>query len=82
MGYNKKAEVLMKKCKYEKGSISVFVIVAFIFSMTLLMNIYWTTTNYQITALQTKERIEEIYGNDVNNMENVHQSLNNDIVID
>lgn len=65
----------MKKIKPEKGSISVFVIIGFIFCMTILVNIYWSSTNYQVTVLQAKQRIQEIYGEDVNRMQQIHDSL-------
>ena len=55
----------MKNIKSEKASISAFVIVAFLFCMTILINVYWSNTNYQITALQARQRIAEIYGEDV-----------------
>ena len=48
----------MKKIVSEKGSMSVFVIVAFIFCMTILVNIYWSSTNYQVTVLQAEQRIK------------------------
>lgn len=65
----------MKKTISENGSISVFVIVAFIFCMTILMNIYWSSTNYQVTALQAEQRIQEIYGRDVNRIDEIHAEL-------
>lgn len=66
----------MKKIRTENGSMAVFVIVGFIFCMTILMNIYWSSTNYQVTVLQAQERIKEIYGKDVNNMQEIHANLN------
>ena len=50
----------MKKIHSEKGSIAVFVTVSFIFIMTILMRIYWSSTNYQVTALQAQQAIKEI----------------------
>ena len=50
----------MKKLKSENGSITVFVIVAFIFCMTILVNLYWTSTNYQVTVLQAEQRIKDM----------------------
>ena len=66
----------MKKIRTENGSMAVFVIVGFIFCMTILMNIYWSSTNYQVTVLQAQERIKEIYGKYVNNMQEIHTNLN------
>lgn len=65
----------MKKLMTENGSIAVLVIVAFIFCMTILMNIYWSSTNYQVTALQAQQRIDEIYGRDVNRIDDIHAEL-------
>lgn len=65
----------MKKLMAENGSIAVLVIVAFIFCMTILMNIYWSSTNYQVTALQAQQRIDEIYGRDVNRIDDIHAEL-------
>ena len=66
----------MKKSKAEKGSISVFVIIAFIFCMTILINIYWSSTNYQVTVLQAEQRIKETYGEDVNRIDEIYKTLN------
>jgi len=65
----------MKKTNSEKGSISVFVIVAFIFCMTILMNVYWSSTNYQVTVVQAQQRIKEIYSQDMNDINNIHNEL-------
>ncbi len=65
----------MKNFKSERGSVTVFVIVAFIFTMTILLNLYWSNTNYQVTVLQAQQRISEIYGNDVNNVKEIYDSL-------
>lgn len=69
----------MKRNKNEKGSISVFVIIAFIFCMTILINIYWSSTNHQITVLQAEQTIKDIYGEDVNNIDKIHEELNKQI---
>ena len=70
----------MKKIKSENGSITVFVIVAFIFCMTMLVNIYWTSTNYQVTVLQAEQRIKETYEKDINNIEEIYDSLSNPVI--
>ena len=79
MGYNKQYESIwrthMKKMNPERGSISVFVIIAFIFCMTILINIYWSSTNYQVTVLQAEQRIREIYGTDVNRIDEIKDAL-------
>ena len=65
----------MKKTNSEKGSISVFVIVAFIFCMTILINMYWSNTNNQVTVVQAQQRIKEIYSQDMNDINNIHNEL-------
>lgn len=71
----------MTKLKSERGSITVFVIVAFIFCMTLLINLYWTSTNYQVTVLQAEQRIKEVYGEDVNRLQEIYQSVGNSSIV-
>ena len=65
----------MKKIKSEIGSITLFVIIAFLFCMAMLLTLYWASTNNQITVLQSKQRIQEIYGEDVNNAESIYQEI-------
>ena len=71
----------MKKMRSEKGSVTVFVIVTFLFCMTVLVNLYWTSTNYQVTALQAEQRIKSIYGNDVNNIDEIYNNIDNSTII-
>lgn len=71
----------MKNIKSEKGSITVFVIIAFIFCMTILMNLYWTSTNYQVTVLQAQQRIKEVYGEDVNNVDKIYREIEDSTII-
>lgn len=71
----------MKKTKSERGSISVFVIVAFIFCMTILLSIYWSSTNYQVTVLQAEQRIKEAYEADVANRDKIHENLSKPEII-
>lgn len=71
----------MKKTKSERGSISVFVIVAFIFCMTILLSIYWSSTNYQVTVLQAEQRIKEVYEADVANRDKIHENLSKPEII-
>lgn len=65
----------MKKINSEKGSMAIFVIIAFIFCMTILINIYWSTTNYEVTVLQAEQRIKETYESDVKNIESIHAKI-------
>lgn len=65
----------MKKIRNENGSITIFVVVAFLFCMTMLVAIYWNSTNNQITTLQAEQRTKEIYGEDVNNVESIYSEI-------
>ena len=71
----------MIKFKSEKGSITVFVIVAFIFCMTILINLYWTSTNYQVTVLQAEQRIKDIYGEDVNRIDEIYEGVSEPTIV-
>lgn len=65
----------MKNMKSENGSMTVFVIMGFIFCMTILVSMYWSSTNYQVTVLQAEKVIRETYEADVKNMDTIHQQL-------
>ncbi len=67
----------MNKFKSEKGGITVFVIVAFLFIMAILIGIYWKSTNYQVTVLQAEQQIKDTYGRDVNNVDEIYNEINN-----
>lgn len=71
----------MIKLKSERGSVTVFVIVALIFCMTILINLYWTSTNYQITVLQAQQRIQKIYGDDVENVDEIYRQRKDPTVV-
>ena len=65
----------MKKFKSEKGGVTVFVIIAFLFILTLLISIYMKNTNYQISVLQAEQRLKNIYGEDVNNVSEIYYQM-------
>ena len=71
----------MIKLKSEKGSVTVFVIITFIFCMTILVNLYWTSTNYQVTVLQAQRQIQKIYGQDVDNVDEIYNQRNDPTVV-
>lgn len=71
----------MMKLKSEEGSITVFVIVAFIFCMAILINLYWTSTNAQVTVLQAEQRLKEIYGEDVNNIDQIYEDISDPTIV-
>ncbi len=66
----------MKKIKSERGSMTVYVIIAFLFCMAIMMNLYWTSTNNQITVLQAVQRVKAIYEDDVNNIDEIYENIN------
>lgn len=65
----------MNKLKSQKGGITIFVIVAFLFTMIILISIFWKNTNYQVTVLQDEQRIKATYGNDVNNVDKIYDNI-------
>lgn len=65
----------MNKLKSQKGGITIFVIVAFLFTMIILISIFWKNTNYQVTVLQAEQRIKATYGNDVNNVDKIYDNI-------
>ena len=65
----------MDKLKSEKGGVTVFVIIAFLFMMTLLISMYMNNVNYQITTLQAEKIIKETYGKDVNNVNEIFSNM-------
>lgn len=67
--------VLMKKLNSENGSMTIFVIVGFIFCMSILISMYLSSTNYQIMALQAEQVIKETYEADIENMDQIHSNL-------
>ena len=69
----------MENVKSEKGGITLFIIIAFLFIMSVLIGIYWKSTNYQITVLQAEEKIKDTYGKDVNNVGNIYNGLDDTI---
>ena len=71
----------MTKLRSEKGSITVFVIVAFIFWMAVLLAIYWTSSNNQVAVLQSYQRIKEVYGEDVNRIQEIYESIGNSTIV-
>lgn len=71
----------MNKFKSEKGGITVFVIVALLFIMAILIGVFWKSTNYQVAVLQAEQRIKAVYGNDVNNVDEIYASYNVDIEV-
>lgn len=67
----------MFKLNSEKGGITVFVIVSFLFTMIILMSIFWKNTNYQVTVLQAEQRIKDTYEKDLNNINEVYNNIIN-----
>ena len=74
----------MFKLNSEKGGITVFVIVSFLFTMIILMSIFWKNTNYQVTVLQAEQRIKDTYEKDLNNINEVYNNIinSNNVIVD
>lgn len=66
---------MIKKLKSEKGGIALFVVVAILFIMAILIAVYWNANNHLISVLQDEERIKEIYGKDLANINSIYDEI-------
>lgn len=67
----------MKKLKQEKGSITLFVLIAMLFFVLFLTGMYMLGTLGEQTGISETAKIKEIYEKDVNNIDDVYQTLQN-----
>lgn len=61
--------------KNEKGSISLFVLIAMIFFSIYTLAIYNSISNSQVVQLKANERIKEIYEKDINNVDAIYSNI-------
>ncbi|MCI9016528.1 MAG: hypothetical protein HFJ53_05135 [Clostridia bacterium] len=66
----------MKKIRQEKGSITLFVLISMLFFVMFLIGMYLLNANSEITQTAATKRIKEIYEQDVNNIDNVYETIN------
>lgn len=67
----------MKKIKEEKGSITLFVLIAMLFFVMFLVGRYMLTANSESSQIAESTRIKEIYEKNVNNIDDVYKTLVN-----
>lgn len=69
----------MKKYKEEKGSITLFVLIALLFFVGLLTTSYIATSNARRSQEESSNQIASIYGKDVNNMNEIYKKIDDKI---
>lgn len=67
----------MKILKQEKGSITLFVLIAMLFFAMYLVGMYLLNSNAETTGLAETKRIKEIYEQGINNIDDVYATLEN-----
>ncbi len=65
----------MKILKEEKGSITLFVLIAMLFFVLFLVGMYMLSANSESSGTQETARIKEIYEQDVNNIDDLYATL-------
>lgn len=71
----------MKKLKEEKGSMSLFVIVSMLFFVLFLTGVYMLSSLGQQRGISETAKIKEIYEKDVNQVDDVYETLTADVII-
>lgn len=66
----------MKILKQEKGSITVFVLIAMLFFSMYLIGMYIISANAEATQVAATKRVKEIYESDNNQIDDVYATLN------
>lgn len=67
----------MNKIKQEKGSITLFVLVAMLFFVMYLVGMYLLNTNAESAQYAASKRIKEIYEKDIDQMDTVYETITN-----
>ena len=65
----------MKKIKSEKGAIAALVVVTILMFVLILMGTYMAITNLRKSQLESDIRIQELYGGDVERIEEVYDEI-------
>ena len=66
---------MKKKIKSEKGAIAALVVVTVLMFALILMGTYMAITNLRKSQLESDIRIQQLYGGDVENIEQVYTSI-------
>ena len=69
----------MKKLKQQKGSITLFALISMLFFVLFLTGMYMLSSLGEQTGLAETAKIKEIYEKDINNINNVYATLNNQV---
>jgi uncharacterized protein YpmB len=67
----------MRKIKEEKGSITLFVLVAMLFFVLFLSGIYMISNSGEQAEIGETTRIKEIYEKDLDHIDDVYKTLTN-----
>lgn len=67
----------MKILKQEKGSVTLFVLIAMLFFVMFLVGLYIVNSNGEATSIAETKRIKEIYEQGINNIDDVYITLVN-----
>lgn len=59
--------------KFEKGSITLFVLIAIIFFIIIASGVYISIRNKNISQDSDTQKIEEQYNKDVQNIDNIYE---------
>lgn len=59
--------------KFEKGSITLFVLIAIIFFIIIASGVYISIRNKNISQDNDTQKIEEQYNKDVQNIDNIYE---------
>lgn len=69
--------VNMKSLRNNKGSITLFVLIAMMFFVIFAISIYLSSTNSESISQEATKRTKEIYEEDVNNVNEIYNQLTN-----
>lgn len=61
--------------KSERGSISLYALIAMLLTVTILLGIYIYNAQKQAQNLEVTRQIKSIYEKDINNINNVYNNL-------
>ncbi len=67
----------MKKLKEERGSVTLFVVVSMLFFVLFLAGIYMLNSAKEQTGISETAKIKEIYERDVNQIDDIYETLTN-----
>lgn len=74
--YNNKRRYFMKNFfKNQRGSVSLYALVAMLLLLTILLGIYVYNSQKQAQNLEITKQIKSVYEKDVNNIDNVYNNL-------